>query len=204
MTRHSRRIITTVAVLLLGLGMVATQPTSAAWSDGAALRSSASTEAVGAWQPWYGQIRLSGTQLCVDVPSRTTTEGTDVQLYACNSTPAQIWAFQTDDSLRVYASVGRWLPNDNPTPMCLQGNRGRFGLVTSASIESCPTSMPADQQWVVSAVSNGFQIRNVDLDRCLDVPSSSQSQGTFLELGQCGANNRARVWLLEPVTTVGY
>ena len=67
------------------------------------------------WRPWYGQLRLAGTQLCLDVPNRDDETGLNVQLYACNSTPAQIWTFLLSEAtLRVYESVGIRAPGDDP------------------------------------------------------------------------------------------
>ena len=158
-----------------------------------------SAGATGFWLPWYGQLRLNATTLCLDIPSRTDAAGQTLQLYACNSTPAQIWFFDADHRVRVFVK-GQNSPTDGATIRCLQYN----GSGSAVTIENCRTGY-ARQQWTVTAVSGSFQISsNSAPTQCLDVPSGSQTQGTAVVTSSCTGQNRARAWIPEYVATISY
>ncbi|HEY0118125.1 MAG TPA: RICIN domain-containing protein [Cellulomonas sp.] len=184
-----------VGVLAVLSVLFSVQPTSSAWTDPAFMTSSGAT---GFWLPWYGQARLNNTTLCLDVPSRTDAAGQALQLYACNSTPAQIWFFDADHRVRVFV-MGQYSATDGATIRCLRYN----GSGSAVTIQNCTTAN--NEKWTVTAVSGGFQISSVDTPtQCVDVPSSSQTQGTAVVTTSCTAANRTRVWDLEFVATISY
>ena len=200
MTVARRRMLAALvaaAVLLGALWSGSVGQTSAAWSNSGYLRSGASA---GLWRGGYMQLRLSGTSLCLDVPNRDNFDGRTLQVYACNSTPAQVWTLPTNDlSVRVYASVGINAPGDNPTPRCLEYQ----GVGVAVEINACGT-VPVARRWTFVASGDGYQLRNNSNNgRCLDVPSGS-AQGAVVVVSSCTANNRARVWIPEPVNPVLY
>lgn len=198
-----RRILGVLAVLALPLLISPAAATSAAWTDQASFSATGSSSF---WLPWYGQVRLTGTTLCLDIPSRNDTAGQALQLYQCNSTPAQIWFFDTDHQVRVFEK-GQNAPTDGATVRCLQDK----GAGTTVTIEDCLTATRwnrttiAYQQWTVTATTGGFLLSSVAAPtRCLDVSTGSQTQGTAVVTTSCTATNRARVWDLEFVPTISY
>lgn len=181
------------------------------WANPAYFRGNVS---LGTWV-WYGQVKLSGTTLCLDVISRANADGTGVQLYECNQTPAQIWTFNPDGSIKVYQSVGLNNPNDNPTPRCLEIPNQSTANDVSMQIRACAYNgavlAQASQSW--SLVDNGdgtVQIRsalagtNPAGPRCLDVPSTALVQGTLARVASCASTGRSRSWVLSAVPTVAY
>ena len=205
----SRRVLAGVVAAVLGLAaaVVGVAQTSAVWTDPAFARGDITS---GQWQ-WYGQVRLSGTTLCLDIPSRDNATGLSVQLYECNSTPAQVWTFNTDATVKVYQSVGQWSATDNPTARCLDVNGSSTAQNVQMQILNCQGTPGAKQKWTVYNVGDGtVQIRS-QIDgtnpagaRCLDVPTGSQTQATVLRLNSCTATGRARSFVLEPVNPVVY
>ncbi|WP_029292061.1 RICIN domain-containing protein [Cellulomonas sp. HZM] len=163
---------------------------------------------LGTWV-WYGQVKLNGTSLCLDVVSRLNDDGTGVQVYDCNKTPAQVWTFNPNGTVKVYQSVGQWNATDNPTPRCLDINASSQANDVQMQIWSCGTSQ-ANQTWRL--VDNGDgTVRVVSAlqttggkDRCLDVPSSSLTSGTRARVYDCTAANRSRSWVLSTVSPVAY
>lgn len=184
---------------------------SASWSNPAYFRGDVT---LGTWV-WYGQAKLSGTNLCLDVVSRGNADGQGVQLYECNQTPAQIWTFNPDGSIKVYQSVGINAPNDHPTPRCLDIPNQSTANDVTMQIWTCGYNgtvlSQANQSW--SLVDNGdgtVQIRsalagtNPAGPRCLDVPSSGAVQGTLVRVAACSQTSRSRSWELSVVATVAY
>lgn len=199
-----RTVVAATALVALVAGGAVAQPTSASWTDRAYLHATVSTDF---WRPWYGQLRLAGTQLCLDVPNRDDETGLNVQLYACNSTPAQIWTFLLSEAtLRVYESVGIRAPGDDPTPLCAQQNQKNNNPV-AITLQRCRNFTNADY-WDVVQVDGGYWIRSRsrvnNAYQCLDVASGSQTQGTLVTTSPCTAANRARVWVPEYVASVSY
>lgn len=194
--RRGRLAVAVAGALVLLVGGAA-QPTASSWTDPVTVVSVGG--ASGFWLPWYGQLRLQGTSLCLDVPSRTDAQGQTLQLYACNTTPAQIWFFGKDGTVRVFAQ-GQYSPTDGAQILCLQDN----GSGRDATIEWCNEWWwPNSQQWTATASSGGFTVKSGN-NRCLDVPTGSQTQGTAVVTTGCTANGRARVWQLEFVPTISY
>jgi hypothetical protein len=194
--RLRTRILGILAVVVLPILVSPASATSASWTDPATFSAAGSS---GFWLPWYGQLRLDGTTMCLDIPSRNDAAGQALQLYACNTTPAQIWFFDADHRVRVFVQ-GQNNPTDGATIRCLRYN----GAGIAVTIENCQTGQ-TNQQWTVTASSGGFVVSSVAAPtRCLDVPTGSQTQGTAVVTTTCTATNRARIWDLEFVPTISY
>jgi hypothetical protein len=113
-----------------------------------------------------GQIAgLAGK--CVDVMNRLNTNGTPVQLYDCNNTPAQYWTLQADGTVR---ALGK----------CMDVTAAANQNGTKVQLYDC-NGTPA-QQWRVTAAR---QLVNVGSGRCLDVNEWNSANGTQLQLWDC-------------------
>ncbi|MDX6257593.1 MAG: glucosylceramidase [Frankiales bacterium] len=110
---------------------------------------------------------------CVDVRSAATTNGTPVQLYTCNGSPAQTWTVGTDGTLR---ALGK----------CLDVSAGGTADGTKVQLWDCNGS--AAQQWT----STSGQLVNPPANKCLDVTGNTSADGTQLQIWTCtgGANQK--------------
>ncbi|WP_371667755.1 family 16 glycosylhydrolase [Streptomyces sp. NBC_00289] len=109
---------------------------------------------------------LSGK--CVDIAGANPANGTPVQLYDCNGTPAQQWTAASDGTLR---ALGK----------CLDVTGGGTADGTTVQLWDC-TGGP-NQKWAVSAAHD---IVNPQADKCLDVTGNNPANGTRLQLWTCG------------------
>ncbi|MGW5127875.1 lectin [Streptomyces sp. NPDC004069] len=123
--------------------------------------------------PAGGAIRgLAGK--CVDVAGASSANGTPVQLYDCNGTPAQQWTVASDGTLR---ALGK----------CLDVTDGSTADGATVQLWDC-TGGP-NQKWVVSSARD---IVNPQADKCLDVTDNNSANGTRLQIWTCtgGANQK--------------
>ncbi|KXK59987.1 glycoside hydrolase family 18 [Micromonospora rosaria] len=114
---------------------------------------------------------------CVDVAAAGTANGTAVQLYACNGTPAQTWTVAADGTLR---ALGK----------CADVTSAGTANGTPVQLWDCNGT--GAQVW--QAQANGT-LRNPASNRCLDATGNSSADGTRLQIWDCfgGAN---QVWRL--------
>lgn len=111
---------------------------------------------------------------CLDINNSATANGTQAQLWDCNSGSNQQWTYSTGKQLVVYGNK------------CLGAGQAA-GNGTAAAIWDC--NGQADQQWnvnpdgTISAVQSGL---------CLDVSGQATANGTKIQLWSCagGANQR--------------
>ncbi|MEV4471990.1 endo-1,4-beta-xylanase [Nonomuraea salmonea] len=120
-----------------------------------------------------GQIRGAGSGRCVDVPNASTSDGTAVQLWDCNTGTNQQWSQTSSGELRVYGNK------------CLDA--GGSGNGARIQIYSCWGG--DNQKWRVN--SDG-SITGVQSNLCLDAVGQGTANGTGLQLYTChgGANQR--------------
>lgn len=111
---------------------------------------------------------------CVDVAAADSTNGTAVNLYDCNGTPAQTWTVGSDGALR---ALGK----------CLDIVDRATANGTKMQIWDC--SGGANQIW--RSQSDGT-LRNPASGRCLDVTDNTSANGTRLQIYDCfgGPNQR--------------
>ncbi|MFD7083921.1 ricin-type beta-trefoil lectin domain protein [Streptomyces sp. NPDC059918] len=114
-----------------------------------------------------------GGKLCLDVDHAHTADGTRVQVWGCNDTPAQQWTLLADGSIR---AVGH----------CLDVSGGGVATGTIVQLWTCNGS-PA-QKWTLGA--NGSLV-NPNSGMCLDDPRGDTTQGTQLMIYTCnGGTNQ--------------
>ncbi len=105
---------------------------------------------------------------CVDVAGANPANGTPVQLYDCNGTPAQQWTIAADGTLR---ALGK----------CLDVTGGATADGTPVQLYDCNGS-PA-QRWALPAARD---IVNPQADKCLDVTGNNPANATRLQIWTCG------------------
>jgi hypothetical protein len=111
---------------------------------------------------------------CVDVAGANSADGTQVQLYTCNSTGAQQWTVAGDGTLR---ALGK----------CLDVAGGGTGNGTRVQLYTCNST--GAQQWIYTS---GSDIVNPQANKCLDVTGVNSADGTPLQIWDCtgGANQK--------------
>ncbi|MEU0038354.1 lectin [Streptomyces sp. NPDC006333] len=128
--------------------------------------------------PRIGPIASAvAANLCVDDASSSTTDGTHVQIWACNNTYAQDWIVAGDGTIR---TLGK----------CLDADHSGTTNGTLVQLWTCNGS--GAQQWTAGA--NGSLI-NPQSKLCLDDPNSTTTAGTQLQLYSCNASS-AQNWKL--------
>ncbi len=111
---------------------------------------------------------------CVDVPSSTTTNGTQTNLWDCHTGANQQWTYTTSKQLTVYGNK------------CLDANGRGTTNGTAAIIWDC--NGQTNQQWNVN--TNGT-ITGVQSGLCLDAAALGTANGTKVQLWTCtGAANQ--------------
>jgi hypothetical protein len=121
------------------------------------------------------EIHGTGSGRCVDVPNVSQANGTQVELYTCNSGSNQEWTLTTSGQLEVYGGK------------CLEAYGQGTSNGTKVDIYDCNGG--ANQQWSVNA--NGT-ITGVQSGLCLDAVGAGTANGTLLDLYTCngGANQK--------------
>jgi hypothetical protein len=131
----------------------------------------------GSTQPTGTPVRAVAAGRCMDVDNSTTTQGTQLQIWDCNSGSNQRWTRTSSGELRVYGDT---------SPLCLDASGRGTANGTQAVIWSC--NGQNNQQWNVN--TNGT-ITSVQSGLCLDVSGSGTANGTKVQLWACtGAANQ--------------
>lgn len=113
---------------------------------------------------------------CVDVKESNTANGTPVQLYDCNGSPAQTWTRHANGSV---TALGK----------CLDVTSSGTANGTKVQLYDCNNS--GAQQWTYDATAKS--LLNPLSGRCLDVPNSVPANGTQLQIYDCN-NSAAQRW----------
>jgi predicted alpha-1,2-mannosidase len=118
-----------------------------------------------------------GSNICMDDPNSTTTDGTRIQIYGCNGSYAQDWVVATDGTLR---TLGKCLDVSNS------------GTTNGTAIQLWNCNGTGAQQW--TAGSNGSLV-NPQSGLCVDDPNSATANSTKLQLYTCNGS-AAQKWNL--------
>jgi hypothetical protein len=122
-----------------------------------------------------GAIRGAPSGRCVDVPSASTTNGTQVKLYDCNGGSNQQWNHTSGRQLRAYAGA-----------KCLDAYNNGTTAGTQVVIWDCTGA--ANQQW---NLNSGGTITSALSGLCLDASGGGTANGTAIILWTCnGAANQ--------------
>jgi hypothetical protein len=135
--------------------------------------------ASGAFVPGITQVvsRVSGTTShCLDDPGQSTQPGTAMQIFACNTTTAQVWYVGP-------ASAGAAVIRNTGNSKCLQTIGGTQDIGTPVVQEPCDGS--AAQNWIRMDLSDGSeQFINQATGDCLDARGGA-TNGTPVQQWTC-------------------
>ncbi|GAA2333622.1 endo-1,4-beta-xylanase [Streptomyces kunmingensis] len=120
-----------------------------------------------------GQIKGVGSGRCLDVPSSSTTDGTQVQLWDCHSATNQQWTYTDAGELQVYGNK------------CLDA----AGTGNGAKVQIYSCWGADNQKWRLN--SDG-SIVGVQSGLCLDAVGSGTANGTLIQLYSCSNGNNQR------------
>ena len=156
------------------------------WAEGQYLRLAQSIDAgdtietpavVKAKYRGTGPIRGDGGK-CMDDANAATDNGTQVQIWTCNGTGAQNWAWNSGDgTLRV---VGK----------CLDVAGGATANGTRVQLWDCNGTGSQEWRW-----RNQSRLVNPQSGRCLDVTNGQTADGTPLQIWDCNGT-AAQDWRL--------
>jgi hypothetical protein len=120
--------------------------------------------------------RVSGTTSdCLDDPNQSTQPGTAMQIFACNTTTAQVWYFGPASGQDIIRNTGNGL--------CLQTTGGTADIGTPVVQEPCDGS--AAQNWIRMFHGDGTQqIINQATGDCLDARGGA-TNGTPVQQWTC-------------------
>jgi endo-1,4-beta-xylanase len=120
-----------------------------------------------------GQIKGVGSGRCLDVPNSSTTDGTQLQLWDCNSGTNQQWALTDAGELKVYGNK------------CLDA--AGTGNGSKVQIYSCWGG--DNQKWRLN--SDG-SIVGVQSGLCLDAVGNGTANGTQIQIYSCSGGSNQR------------
>jgi len=156
------------------------------WAEGQYLRLSQSIDAgydldtpsvVKAKYRGAGPIRGNGNK-CIDDAGANTNNGTAIQLWDCNGTSAQSWAWNSGDG--TLGVLGK----------CMDVTGG--GTANGTQIQLWDCNGTGAQQW---RWRNQNRLVNPQSGRCLDVTGGSTADGTRLQIWDCN-DTAAQAWYL--------
>jgi hypothetical protein len=128
-----------------------------------------------------GPLRAVGAGKCLDVPNSTTTLGTQLQIYACNSQANQTWTRTSSNQLTV--TLGG-------TTLCLDAYNNQ--TTPGAKVVTWSCNGQTNQQWTINP--NGT-ITGVQSGLCLDVTGASTANGALAQLWTCSGGSNQQ-WTL--------
>ncbi|WP_377272884.1 LamG-like jellyroll fold domain-containing protein [Peterkaempfera sp. SMS 1(5)a] len=135
-----------------------------------------------------GTLASKVSGMCADDPSGTLTNGTKMQIYTCNGTPAQNWTFYPDGTVRP----------DTHSATCVDVTGGATAAGTLIQLYGCNAT--ASQQW--QTLADG-QLMNPHSGLCLADPGSSTTIDTQLQLAACNSGT-AVTWTLPKTGPVNH
>ncbi|WP_306214164.1 beta-1,3-glucanase family protein [Actinoplanes sp. RD1] len=110
---------------------------------------------------------------CIDVPNGSAVDGARLQMWTCNNSNAQKWAFQSDGTVR---AVG----------MCMDPAGGALTNGTPIQLVTC-NGNPV-QRFTLSGAGD---LVNVSANKCVDIADWNGTDGAKLQLWDCaGTTNQ--------------
>jgi streptogrisin C len=125
--------------------------------------------------PITGRI-LGYAGKCINVPGAQGVDGQYLNIWDCNGSPAQIWTFAADGTLRAFGK-------------CMDvawGSRDNGAVIQLANCSGNPA-----QQFVLNGAGD---LVNPQSDKCVDVKDRNTDNGVRLQQWDCtgGANQKWR------------
>ncbi|WP_433605418.1 ricin-type beta-trefoil lectin domain protein [Dactylosporangium sp. CA-139114] len=120
-------------------------------------------------------LRGTGSGRCLDVPDRSTTDGTRVAIWDCNGGANQSWTYTTNRQLTVYGTKCLEVAGQSTTP--------------GAAVQIATCTGAANQQWAINADGT---VTGAQSGLCLDVTGAATANGTKVEVWTCnGGSNQS-------------
>ena len=116
----------------------------------------------------------SASGKCIDNPGNSTVDATQIRIYTCNSTPAQLIEWAEDGSLK-------FRPNTS-TEKCIDNSNGSSTNGNPITIYTCNGTVA--QKWTMN---DQGRIVNPATGKCLENPGGTSTDGTGLTLVTCNA-----------------
>lgn len=130
-------------------------------------------------------IRYSGNQQkCMDVSRGNTDNGTNIQIYSCNNSPAQQW---------LQAGSGIYLGKDYSK--CLDLDHSNTDNGTNIHLWDC-NDTPA-QRWIYDVARQSIR-SGIAFDKCLDLTHSSTADGGNIQIFNCN-ESPAQQWVIDGI-----
>lgn len=123
---------------------------------------------------------------CVDVDAGSSTDGTKVQVWTCNNSPAQKWTLPGDGTVR---ALGK----------CLDATAAGTANGTKLQLYTCNGT--AAQTWTYALATGA--LRNPVSGRCVDNPNASTADGTQYRLWDCNGSPAQRFTPAGGATRIG-
>jgi beta-glucanase (GH16 family) len=117
--------------------------------------------------PTGSALRSNLSGRCIDIPGANPADGTLAQMYDCNGSAAQLWAFQSDGTLR---AMGK----------CMDPAGGALTNGTPIQIVTC-NGNPV-QRFTLSSAGD---LVNISANRCVDIKDNNLANGAQLQLWDC-------------------
>ena len=143
----------------------------------------------------YGELGTGGplgasSGKCIDNPNNSTTNSTQLSIHTCNNTPAQLFEWAEDGSLKLR-------PNSS-TEKCIDNAASNPADGNPIQIYTC-NSTPA-QKWTMD---DSGKIVNPSTGKCLENPGNTSTDGTGIVLKTCSAvvGYGAQTWAMQSVVT---
>lgn len=114
---------------------------------------------------------------CIDAPGGKTDNGTRVQIWKCNETPAQNFGMNWGTKQIIHA----------PSRKCLDVKEGSSANGAEIVFWDCHDGN--NQKWEQVVSGNGSHIAWKSLGKCLDVPQGKFNEGSKLQLWDCNTTN---------------
>ncbi|WP_194904298.1 ricin-type beta-trefoil lectin domain protein [Catenulispora rubra] len=119
-----------------------------------------------------GELVLSASSTCLDVPGGSTTNGTQVEIWTCGGGGNQTWTHTYSNAIQVYSGASL---------KCLDDLGGAKTSGSPVGIWSCTGG--TNQQWVLHA--DGTITTPAASGLCLGVPNGQAANGTLITLQTC-------------------
>ena len=121
---------------------------------------------------------LGAAGMCVDDAGASTSDGAAIQIFACNGTAAQSWAWMSGDG--TLRALGK----------CMDVAGGATASGTPVQLYDCNGTGAQEWRW-----RQQTRLVNPQSGRCLAISGGGAADGTRLQIADCD-DSAAQVWRL--------
>jgi hypothetical protein len=126
-----------------------------------------------------------GSGKCLDVNAAGSANGTKIQQWVCNGTPAQTFTLEDRGS-------GNYRFRNPNSDKCLDVAAGGTANGTKIQLWSCSSS--SNQKFKVQELGGGYvRVRHTASSKCMDVNAASGADGAKVQIWSCN-DSAAQAW----------